>query len=132
MNTKSSLAALLLYFFAAVTAQAQGVKAEKFALETARRFMLGIHPKTGNSPGAYVYNWEFDAQRQRYTIKLNLTWRARKCFLCFEEAVFEVAGFLEVGRDGSRPIFTETYRNEAVREAWGKGDLSNLLGKDPL
>ncbi len=132
MKIKSFVIAIVLCLFANVCARAQGVKAEKFALETARRFMLGIHPYTGNSPGAYVYNWEFDAQRQRYTIKLNLTWRARKCFFCFEDAIFEVAGFLEINRDGSHPMFTETYRNEAVYEAWGRSNLSDLLGKEPF
>ena len=124
---KSIVTALFALLFASTGLFAQGVKAEMFATEVAKRLMLSISPNRGNSPSAYVYNWDYSTYESRYTIKFSATWHARKCWMCDGEALFEVIGYLEVGRDGSSPLFTETSRNQAVRDAWSDRGVAAVV-----
>jgi hypothetical protein len=127
MKTKFIFIALLFAFTFLSNLSAQSVRAEKFAQEVSRRLMIGTAPDSGNSPSVYVYNWDFDARLERYTIKLNARWQGSKCFFCTGEVSYEVVGFLEVDRNGCHPVFTIINRNEAAIEACSEENLKKIV-----
>lgn len=115
------------YFFQTDTPLAQNTKAEKLAREIANRITAEVHPKSVVNLQTNVYDWEYNPQKNKYIIKMSISWRARSCLFCLEESTFEIVGFLEVNSNGSHPKFIKYKLNEALEKALNNSDLNTAF-----